>query len=55
MHIVGVGFVIARVLHFLGFRSPEAPGTLRTLGMALTFAVIATLAAVLLAQLLLAY
>ena len=54
LHLAGLGFVAARVLHFLGFRSSEAPGQFRMLGMALTFGVLITLAVVLPVQVLLA-
>lgn len=50
VHVAGLGILAARILHFLGFRSPQAPGACRVAGMALTFATIATLCAVLLAQ-----
>ena len=50
LHLLGLTFLAGRALHFLGFRSAEAPGRLRALGMALTFGVIGTLAVVLPAQ-----
>ncbi len=47
LHGLGLIFLAARMLHFLGFRSVDAPGRLRTLGMALTFGVIGTLSVLL--------
>ena len=53
VHIAGVSFVVARVSHYLGFRSSEAPGQFRMLGMALTFGVLIVLAVVLIGQMVL--
>ncbi len=50
LHVAGLVFLAARIMHFLGFRSEEAPGRLRVMGMALTFGMIGTMAVVLFAQ-----
>jgi len=50
IHALGICLLAGRLAHFLGFRSPEAPGALRVGGMAVTFGVLITLAAVLLVQ-----
>lgn len=44
VHGFGVALLAARFIHFLGFRSADAPGLLRVLGMVLTFTLIALLA-----------
>lgn len=48
IHALGGAFLLGRVLHFAGFRSPEAPGAARVAGTALTFTALAALAAVML-------
>lgn len=50
VHACGALILGARVAHFLGFRSREAPGVLRVVGMLATFTVIGLLALILLAQ-----
>lgn len=50
VHGLGLALVAARFVHFLGFRSAEAPGLFRVLGMASTFTVIAVLAIVVVYQ-----
>jgi len=52
VHGLGLAFLAARLLHFLGFRSANAPGAARVAGMALTFGTICMLAAILPVQLL---
>ena len=37
VHALGASLILARIVHFLGFRSPEAPPVLRVGGMMLTF------------------
>ena len=44
VHAAGICFLIARLAHFLGFRSAASPGLLRVAGMGLTFAPIILLA-----------
>lgn len=46
VHALGTSFLIARLMHFRGFRNADAPGRFRVLGMAATFTIIATLAAI---------
>jgi uncharacterized membrane protein YecN with MAPEG domain len=46
VHAIGVAFLIGRLLHFIGFRSPEAPGVFRVVGMATTFTVLLALACI---------
>ncbi len=46
VHALGASFILARLIHFLGFRSSEAPGLFRVLGMALTFLLLLVLAAI---------
>ena len=53
LHLAGLGFVVARLLHFLGFRTADGPGQFRMVGMALTFGVLVTLAVILPVQMLL--
>ena len=48
LHLFGLGFAVSRLLHFLGMRSPEAPGMMRVAGILGTFAVIAALSLALL-------
>ena len=43
VHVFGVAFIVARVSHFIGFRTDEAPMIFRVGGMLLTFGVIALL------------
>ena len=50
VHGFGVALIAARFIHFLGFRSAEAPGMFRVLGMSLTFTVIALLGVVVVYQ-----
>ena len=47
VHAVGVLLMLARLAHFLGMRTPEAPGALRVAGMVGTFTVLGVLAPVL--------
>lgn len=47
VHVIGLGLVAARIIHFIGFRSKEAPGIFRTLGAASTFMVIIALCVIL--------
>ena len=46
VHALGLALIAGRFIHFLGFRSPEAPGVFRVGGMATTFTVIALLAVI---------
>ena len=48
VHLLGLALLASRVSHFLGFRTPEAPGRLRVIGMGATFTVIGTTAITLL-------
>ena len=50
VHALGAGFLVARVLHFNGFRSPEAPAFGRVYGMMGTFLFLAAMAAIAIAQ-----
>ena len=45
LHGFGITLILARLIHFLGFHSAEAPGLLRVLGMVLTFTLLLVLAA----------
>lgn len=45
LHGFGITLILARLVHFLGFRSAEAPGILRVVGMMLTFTLLLVLAA----------
>ena len=45
LHGFGIALILARLIHFLGFRSAEAPAILRMLGMVLTFTLLLALAA----------
>ncbi len=50
VHGLGAALIISRFVHFLGFRSADAPGQFRVIGMAATFTVIALLAIIALLQ-----
>jgi len=50
VHGFGTCFLAARTAHFVGLRSPDAPGIYRVLGMALTFAAIGLVSVILLLQ-----
>lgn len=43
VHILGASLILARVVHFMGFKSPEAPSVMRVGGMMLTFLLILAL------------
>ena len=45
LHGFGITLIAARLIHFFGFRSAEAPGILRVVGMMLTFTLLLVLAA----------
>lgn len=49
-HALGAGFMASRFVHFVGFRSAEAPGIWRMFGMLGTFVLLAVLAVVAIAQ-----
>ena len=49
-HALGATLIAARFIHFLGFRSAEAPGMFRVLGMSLTFTVIVLLGIIVIYQ-----
>lgn len=51
VHLAGAAIIGARVIHFLGFRSVEAPGLLRVLGMVGTFTMLVSLSVVIVVQL----
>lgn len=46
-HLFGVLILASRFIHFAGFRSADAPGVLRVLGMVLTFSTLALLGVIL--------
>ena len=46
VHAFGIAFLIGRILHFIGFRTPEAPGMFRVVGMATTLTVLLLLACI---------
>ena len=54
VHALGAAFLLSRLMHFSGFRSAEAPGVLRVGGMMGTFTLLAVMAAIVLAQAVLA-
>jgi len=51
VHLLGALLLAGRLMHFLGFRSSDAPGRLRVFGMAATFMMLAITASILLIQL----
>ncbi len=52
VHVFGSLFLLARLSHFAGFRSESAPGRLRVFGMAGTFILLLSAAAVNVSQVL---
>jgi uncharacterized protein len=48
--VLGFMFVASRLIHFVGFRSKEAPGIFRVVGMALTFTTLISLAVISVSQ-----
>lgn len=44
IHGLGALFLLARLVHFFGFKSPSSSGALRVMGTATTFALIAIMA-----------
>ncbi len=48
--VLGIMFVASRLIHFAGFRSKEAPGIFRLVGMALTFTTLISLAVISVSQ-----
>lgn len=50
VHLIALVITAGRVMHFIGFRSAEAPGLFRVLGMVCTFTTLLLLGVVLLAQ-----
>jgi uncharacterized membrane protein YecN with MAPEG domain len=48
--VLGIMFVASRLIHFAGFRSKEAPGVFRVVGMALTFTTLISLAVISVSQ-----
>lgn len=50
VHALGAGFLLSRLIHFLGVRTREAPGVLRLLGMVGSFALLALMGAIAIGQ-----
>lgn len=53
VHLFGITLVAARLTHFVGFRSAEAPGQFRVIGMVTTFGLLGVLGAIVIMQLIL--